>query len=243
MKDDINDAITRRRQLEMKRALVRTGFGQHIRRALPEPLLSPATCQWRARGFRRQTQERGLALLKAQRGSQLLLATWVPPTGLCADRPFRDGPQALLREFESGCQAVGISAFAAAAEPDFDVGESAWQATVHAVVAAPASRGSEKVSRELGALLKQSQSARLTPVHQPMRMQAVTDLEGALGYCFKSLAVLSTLQRSPWRDGSGKLRVASQKLRTPQLTQLLRQTIRDGLQNRVLVARIEEVQS
>lgn len=243
MRDDLNDAITRRRQLEMKLALARTGLGQHILRALPTPLLSPATCQLRARDFRRETQGRASTLLQAEPGAQLLLATWVPPAGLCANRPFRDGPQALLREFEAGCRAAGIIAFAAGAEGDFDVGESGWQATVHAVVAASPSRAREAVSRDLRVSLKQPFSPRRTPVHQPLRTEQVYDLDGALNYTFKSLAILTAVQRSPWFDEAGKPRIAKQKLRTPQLKQLLRQSIRDGLEDRVLLTKIEEVQS
>jgi hypothetical protein len=243
MKDDLNDAITRRRQHEMKLGLARTGLGHHIRRALPTPLLSPATCQWRARDFRRETQERAKALLQAEEGAQLLFATWVPPAGLCADRPFRDGPQALLQEFEAGCQAAGIFAVAAAAEADFDVGESSWQATVHAVLAASVSRPPETVSGDLRASLRQPVTPRHRAIHQPLRIKAVTDLDGALSYAFKSLAILSAVQRSPWFDDVGKPRVTKQKLRTPQLKQLVRQTIRHGLEGRVLLTKIEEIQS
>jgi hypothetical protein len=76
-----------------------------------------------------------------------------------------------------------------------------------------------------------------------LQVKPLTDLSGALSYTFKSIAVLSTTQRSSWVDDQGHKRTTKQKLRTQQLRQLLRQTIRDGVEDRILLASFREVQS
>lgn len=237
---DLTKARTRIRQRDMMLALRRTGLGKYIERELPEIAIDPAFCQWAARDLSLEIQRRVKAIDEIWGDwTDVWFATWVPSDALNVEL-LPTGPASLIERFTKACVALDASAVVGALETDFDAREQAWQPTIHAILFVPYVTDNRTVSDFLSAALGSSTDD-TGRVYRPLVLRRVYDLKGAVSYTFKSLAILSTTQRSSWCTDEGRQRARKQSLRTPQTRQLLLQTQRDGLAARTFIRTFSEV--
>lgn len=237
--NDLSDEQTRMRQRKMMLALRRTGHGSYIDGELPEIRLHLAFCQWIARDLRLDAHRRAKLLLAESRDDEWLsFVTWVPADAT-SDSPLPWGPGHRVGKFALAAAQVQASAIVGATEIDYDLLSAVWQESVHAILRHPRRLSRPQLSSQLAAALCGS-NQRSGRIYRPLVVKPVTNLDGALSYVYKGFAVLSTTQRSTWRDPSGGARAVKQALRKPQLQQLLAQTARDGVADRALIGRMTE---
>lgn len=237
---DMTDNMTRLYQRRMMLALRRTDLGQYIHSELPEIALDPAFCQWKARDLREDVHIKATRLFaRTEVNETLSFATWVPRDAVSKE-PLPSGPGELVQWFAKAAARTPISAIGAATELDFLADRRLWQTTVHAIICHPEKENFRDLSVKLTAALGGSKR-QLLGAYRPLVVKPVHDLVGLIPYVFKQLSVIKTSQRSPWLNLEGRAYAPKQRLRTPQLYQLLRQTQRDGVTSRVLIGSISEV--
>lgn len=240
LKQDLTNTRTRVRQRQMMLALRRADLGSCIEQELPEIRLHPAFCQWEARDRRKKLHKRAKRLFEGVTPSETLsFVTWIVseprhPTSLTLI-----DTKDILDRFAVAIRSLGATAIAASTEVDFDVSLGVWQLSVHGIIRRPLGLDRKKFSAKLKSVLKVS--ADNTGAYRPVVVKSVTDLDGLISYVFKSLALLSITQRATWRTPDGKPRSRKQALRTPQLRQLLNQSLAGCISSQLLITFANEV--
>lgn len=202
----------------------------------PCPTLDTRFCQLRARHTRKLQQVRSELRLRqaAKLGARLYAVHLVHP-GWILDVPLSEARAADIRSFFATKlrDHPGFMGLEACIEPDFCSGlnqPQLWRQTVHGVIAVGPGLDAEESLRTT--LLVQNQ----TGIRKPLDIKPITDLRGALRYCYKGLAIDAVTERATYQgarpDGSPRIRSRTVRLKPAQQIALVRNLADVGLSDR-----------